>query len=87
MGRRTDFFPGWPGEQAGPGDYCKVPPGVMPWHDRDGKVPWFVVAPDGSSCTLAENHGVMEHPDGTITVMPSIVTRTWHGWLTRGVWS
>lgn len=47
---------------------------------------WHVVAPDGSGCSLNPKiHTVTEHEDGTITVMPSIVTSTWHGWLTQGV--
>lgn len=48
----------------------------MPWHDQAGKTPWFVMAPDGSCCTLAQNHQVTEHPDGTISAFPSIVTTT-----------
>jgi hypothetical protein len=48
---------------------------------------WQVTAPDGSGCTLNPSvHAVTEHEDGTITVHPSIVTSTWHGWLERGVW-
>ena len=48
---------------------------------------WQVTAPDGSGCTLNPSiHTVTEHEDGTITVHPSIVTSTWHGWLERGVW-
>ena len=46
---------------------------------------WHIVAPDGSACSLNPAvHTVIEHDDGTITVQPSIVTSTWHGWLTKG---
>jgi len=48
---------------------------------------WNVVAPDGSVVELNPAiHQVNEHDDGTITVWPSIVTRSWHGWLIGGVW-
>jgi len=48
---------------------------------------WQVAAPDGSMVSLNPTiHTVTEHPDGTITVKPSIVTPTWHGWLIKGVW-
>jgi hypothetical protein len=48
---------------------------------------WQVTAPDGSGVILNPAiHTVTEHEDGTITVHPSIVTPTWHGWLDRGVW-
>ena len=47
---------------------------------------WHICAPDGSACSLNPKiHTVTEHEDGTITVRPSIVTSTWHGWLTKGV--
>jgi hypothetical protein len=48
---------------------------------------WDVCAPDGSGCILNPAiHKVTPHPDGSITVWPSIVTTTWHGWLELGVW-
>jgi hypothetical protein len=48
---------------------------------------WEVTTPDGSGCTLnPEVHTVTEFEDGTITVYPSIVTPSWHGWLENGVW-
>lgn len=48
---------------------------------------WQVTAPDGSGVVLNPAiHRVTEHEDGTITVHPSIVTSSWHGWLERGVW-
>jgi len=48
---------------------------------------WQGVAPDGSGVSLNPKiHEVFEYDDGTITVRPSIVTKTWHGWLKKGVW-
>lgn len=52
--------------------------------------PWYVSPPGGGVHRLNERWTVEEHPDGTITVHPSInVTsdeHAWHGWLTRGEW-
>jgi len=49
---------------------------------------WCLKAPDGSEGSLNPSiHAVTEHADGTLTVSPSIVTKTWHGWLKAGVWS
>jgi hypothetical protein len=49
---------------------------------------WNVCAPDGSVVELnPSKHTVAEHEDGSISVYPSIVTKTWHGWLVAGVWS
>ena len=49
---------------------------------------WNICAPDGSECALnPEIHTVTEHCDGTITVFPSIITKTWHGWLINGEFS
>lgn len=53
---------------------------------------WEVCAPDGSGGRLDPKiHTVIEHEDGTITVMPSIDCSqrkpgAFHGWLWRGVW-
>lgn len=48
---------------------------------------WQVTAPDGSGCVLNPNiHSVVENIDGSITVHPSIVTESWHGWLQDGIW-
>ncbi len=48
---------------------------------------WHGTAPDGSGFSLNPKvHKVKEHQDGTITVTPSIVTNSWHGWLKKGVW-
>lgn len=48
---------------------------------------WDIRCPDGSSCLIDPTiHTVTEHEDGTITLFPSLVTPTWHGWLEHGVW-
>ena len=65
-----------------PGDYGKGADGV------------WLARPPGISLGSLENHEVVEHEDGTITVSPSIkVTQPtadgvlrWHGYLKRGVW-
>lgn len=81
IGRRTEFVEGWPGQDAQPGDYCRVPAGV----DPRGEV-WYAMAPNGHIGALV-THDVVEHDDGTITVAPSIVMPLgWHGWLDHGVW-
>lgn len=48
---------------------------------------WFVRTMVGCvTGRLTEGvHSVVEHPDGTITVSPSLVMHQgWHGWLRRG---
>lgn len=58
------------------GDYCQ----------RGSR--WWCCTPNGMMGNL-ERHEVTEHPDGTITVSPSILVageRSWHGYLERGVW-
>ncbi len=63
-----------------PGDYAKSIHGL-----------WCVMAPNGDQGTLKDTiHQITEHPDGTITVSPSIQFMTgnkWHGYLRNGVWS
>lgn len=65
--------------QFAPGDYCKTDEG------------WYAKAPKGSMGNL-NNHEIVEHEDGTITVSPSILItdhrpgKSWHGYLERGVW-
>jgi hypothetical protein len=82
QGRRvynTDIFE--------PGDYGR--------HPHDGV--WYACAPVHTDPTMLANltrHEVIEHPDGTITVSPSILityqtpnkTITWHGYLEAGRW-
>lgn len=50
---------------------------------------WYVRDPLGDVCTIRDNHRVVEHPDGTITVTPSIINPngSYHGFLRAGVWS
>jgi len=58
-----------------PGDYCK---------SLDGH--WWIRPPRGSMGVL-DDHEIAEHPDGTITVSPSILLPDqWHGYLEYGVW-
>ncbi len=66
--------------EAQPGDY---------WQYK-GK--WCGKLPNGLRCGL-NNHQIVEHEDGTITVSPSILVTcpgaeewNWHGYLKRGVW-
>lgn len=48
---------------------------------------WQVVTPNGDAISLNPKiHTVEEHKDGTITVKPSIVSKSWHGFLEKGVW-
>lgn len=58
---------------------------------------WLCRPPRGALGHLA-NHTVTEHPDGTITVAPSILVNprpdasepgaaeSWHGFLEAGIW-
>lgn len=65
-----------------PGEYVKIINGPTPWMANDPN--------DGGPFVLGvKNHAVHEHPDGTITVTPSIYDTSpggWHGWLRQGVW-
>jgi len=84
QGRRVDWQPGntdSPFPLLEPGDYGK---------DKDGM--WVCMVPNGL-CGNLSNHCVVEHEDGTITVLPSILVSTmrshdpsWHGFLEKGVW-
>lgn len=70
-----------------PGDYGRINRTLEQVYGAERQLWWQVKAPDGSSCSLNPAiHRVTEHADGTITVYPSIVTHSWHGWLERGVW-
>lgn len=82
VGRRVDpdlFFAALGGkERPKPGDFA----GPL----RDST--YVVCDPNGESYSLRK-HTVEDHPDGTITVRPSIVSpfeRGYHGWLEHGVW-
>lgn len=57
---------------------------------------WMCSSPNGHVGNL-QQHAIVEHEDGTITVSPSILISTsydggkttvelWHGFLERGVW-
>lgn len=67
------------------GDYGRVTNGSV---DPNTSVGWWQVrAPDGSAvCLNPKIHMIIEHPDGSISVRPSIVTHSWHGWLDEGEW-
>ena len=62
------------------GEYGKAADGI-----------WYARAPGGQLGNLSA-HEVTAHPDGTISVQPSIqidartVERSWHGYLEHGVW-
>lgn len=86
IGRRVHCTPeGYLKGLGEPGDYGRA---TSEWAKKYPQQGWWnVVAPDGSACSLNPAiHTVTEHDDGTISVQPSIVTTTWHGWLERGVW-
>jgi hypothetical protein len=91
----------WPGDDGrlnrteinAPGAYGKPHPRMLerlPAHLRQADsrmLFWEVTAPDGSSIILNPAiHEVTEYENGTITVYPSIVTPSWHGWLECGTW-
>lgn len=71
---------------ADAGGYCR----------RSGDGVWECVTPNGRVGGL-DDHEVVEHEDGTITVSPSILVDPetiggvslpgWHGFLKYGVWS
>ncbi len=52
---------------------------------------WYVVTPNGMLGNISK-HIIIDHDDGTITVMPSIkvtggtAEESWHGYLEKGVW-
>lgn len=71
-----------------PGDYGRLKRTLGQVHGSARMLWWSLKAPDGSVCSLNPNmHHVIEHDDGTISVSPSIITSTWHGWLKKGVWT
>lgn len=85
QGRRVLFRPGFPGDFAEPGDYCKIPPGMDPRADAA----WYLLDPSGRpGAVLTSKHTITEHEDGTISCSPSLVMPGgWHGFLQAGVWS
>lgn len=70
-------------------------------YGKDVSGNWFGMTPTGMLANL-QRHQVIEHPDGTITVSPSILVTTspekqedgntkegkqkWHGHLNAGMW-
>ncbi len=73
-----------------PGDYGKDKNGV--WWFRPPADPQDPDWPKGIPPARIGKHTVVEHPDGTITVSPSLVFRTgvgiaWHGWLRNGIYT
>lgn len=69
------------GDEAKPGDYYKI-----------GEKLWALKAPNGAEGTVTTAHIVVEHEDGTVSIMPSLIfldnngQQVWHGYLERGVW-
>ena len=73
------------GRMSEKGTFGRISEEICPGYERQHW--WQVTAPDGSQCSLNPAiHTITEHDDGTITVNPSIVTATWHGWLRLGNW-
>ena len=65
-------------DELKPGEYFKI-----------GEHLWAVKAPNGDEGTIGKPHIVVEHDDGTISVMPSLQFQhggRWHGYLDHGVW-
>lgn len=74
-------------------DYDLVQPGDYWRPEYGGRQPseWWFRDPLGAMGRITK-HSVEEHEDGTITVRPSILCdrpgqSSYHGWLTRGVWT
>lgn len=79
---------GWLPPNLEPGDYGHASEELAKAEEWSALAWWQICCPDGSTGTInPAKHTVTEHADGTITVSPSIVSSTWHGWLRNGVWS
>ena len=79
---------GWLPPNLQPGDYGHASQELAKAEEWPALAWWQICCPDGSTGSLnPAKHTVTEHDDGTITVSPSIVSATWHGWLRNGVWS
>ncbi len=79
-GKRIEIKDGW--LPTVPGQYGK--------DERTG-IWWAKPPKPGFPTGMLSDHDVTEHPDGTITVSPSILVegdhgKTWHGYLERGIW-
>jgi hypothetical protein len=76
--------------------HLRLAPGEYGYHPEDGC--WHARPPTDKPYMTGNlrRHSVVEHPDGTITVTPSILITyefgdrrekvEWHGFLERGVW-
>lgn len=69
----------------------KLPSGLGEYGKDSQGVWWAKVPVPGFSTAALSDHEVVEHEDGTISVLPSILMeredgRSWHGYLTGGVW-
>lgn len=79
-GRLRDLLPGEYGHATLSREYIK----------EDSPCNWWVIcAPNGASCSLSPKiHQLVENPDGTLTVTPSILINFaephWHGYLVNG---
>ena len=81
------------GKRVKDGDWPENPGEYSKWI-RNGKVRWFVIPPkSGLPCGYLDDHTIIEHEDGTITVSPSILFEKrnenfpgWHGYLEKGIW-
>lgn len=77
-----------------PGDYGRAAehPYFKKWGERAQHFTyWHVAAPTRGECTLPPSvfAQLEEHPDGTLTVSPSIQfpgVGGWHGYLKAGKW-
>ena len=80
-----------PRKHPDPDGHLRLAEGEYGRSPQDGV--WYA-RPPGQHMGSLENHDVVEHDDGTITVSPSILITgydgdclvQWHGYLERGVW-
>jgi len=73
-----------------PGDYGRIAEHRRQEIAGHPATAWHAKTPNGYGCNL-EGHGVLENPNGTITVTPSIRVSVgerelWHGHLVNGEW-
>lgn len=77
-GRRLPDGTDWSSE-AQPGDYAKL--------NEDY---WWAISPDGDVGSFrSPQWHITEHPDRTVSVVPSIwfdSPKGWHGFLQHGIW-
>lgn len=52
---------------------------------RDGN--WYARPPNSDAGKITGMWQIIVHEDETITILPSIDTGTWHGFLAEGVWN